>query len=176
MRPLSYYRLRVLRLSASPRSVATGLSAGVFAAWLPFLGFHVLIAISLAFLFRGNLVAAALGTAFANPLTLPGIWASTWEIGHHLLGLEESPTIKIDDLFHLQNPWKIWELWGPVLKPMAIGAVPPAAASVFVVYPLTYFAVRGFQIRRRSNAADARLRGRGLPAGIASPPDTDGMR
>ncbi|MDI7861141.1 DUF2062 domain-containing protein [Rhizobiaceae bacterium n13] len=172
-RQLSYYRLRVLRLSASPRAVATGVCAGVFASWLPFLGFHVLIAVSTAFLLRGNLVAAALGTAFANPLTLPAIWAATWEIGHQMLGRDGTATVSIEDVFHLHDPWRIAELWGPVLKPMTIGAIPPALISVLVIYPLTYFAVRSFQVRRRPGAMPPPQAG--LTSGGGTSPGADGM-
>lgn len=80
-RSLRYMKLRLLRLSASPHSVAAGVAIGVGVAWTPFLGVHIIIAMALGFLLRVNLVAAALGTTFANPLTFPFIWASTWGWG-----------------------------------------------------------------------------------------------
>ena len=85
-RPARYFAKRVMRLGSSPYSVAVGVAVGVAAAWTPVLGFHILLALFLSYFVGGNLVAAALGTAFANPLTLPFIWASSWEAGNWLLG------------------------------------------------------------------------------------------
>ena len=81
-----YFWKRILRLRATPHAIAAGVAAGVFAAFLPFLGLHILIAAALAWLLRGNMLAAALGTAaVGNPLTFPLIWAATYAGGRFLL-------------------------------------------------------------------------------------------
>lgn len=94
-RSLRYMKLRLLRLSASPHSIAAGVALGIGVAWTPFLGVHIIIAMALGFLMRVNLVAAALGTTFANPLTFPFIWASTWELGHFLLGRQKEAGVRM---------------------------------------------------------------------------------
>ena len=66
-RNVRYYGLRAARISASPYAVAAGIADGVMIGWTPFLGFHIPLAIALAFLLRGSLVAAALGTLPAAP-------------------------------------------------------------------------------------------------------------
>ena len=45
---------------------ATNTTAGVFASFTPFIGFHFLLAFALAYLVAGNMAAAALGTALAG--------------------------------------------------------------------------------------------------------------
>ena len=85
-RSAQYFWKRILRLSASPHAIAAGVAAGAFAAFLPFLGLHILIAAGLAWVLRGNVLAAALGTAaVGNPLSYPLIWAATYAGGRFLL-------------------------------------------------------------------------------------------
>ncbi len=55
-RPARYLAKRILRLSASPHAVAAGVAAGTFSAFTPLLGFHVILALALAYLFAGNLL------------------------------------------------------------------------------------------------------------------------
>src|SRR5690606_26323749 len=66
-RSFRYYGKRIMRITASPHAIAAGLAIGVFAAFTPFFGFHFIIAVILAYLLAGNIGAAALGTAVANP-------------------------------------------------------------------------------------------------------------
>ena len=79
-RSAKYYSKRILRLNATPHAVGAGVAAGVFASFFP-LGFHFIIAGLVAWLIAGNLVAAALGTAFGNPLTFPFLWGASYETG-----------------------------------------------------------------------------------------------
>ncbi|MDP9839181.1 uncharacterized protein (DUF2062 family) [Neorhizobium huautlense] len=161
-RNLRYYGLRAARISASPYAVAAGIAAGVMIGWTPFLGFHIPLAIALAFILRGSLVAAALGTLVANPLTFPLIWSASWEIGHYMLGHPGGETGQVAgkqvDLAELVRTLHFAELWQPVLKPMLIGCVPPALFCGLVVYAATYMGVRRFRARRRERMA-ARLHG-----------------
>jgi uncharacterized protein (DUF2062 family) len=141
-------RLRLLRLSASPYSVAAGAAVGVASAWTPFLGVHLIIALAIAFVIRANLVAAALGTTFANPLTFPFIWASTWEIGRVILGHEKAGPGDHVDLMALFSKLDFWQLWRPVLQPMTVGAVVPGVLSAVVCYAVVHTVVSGFQRRK----------------------------
>ncbi|MBB3947977.1 hypothetical protein GGQ73_003951 [Rhizobium skierniewicense] len=147
-RSLRYLKLRLVRLSASPYSVAAGVAVGVAVAWTPFLGIHILIAMALAFVIRANLVAAALGTTFANPLTFPLIWASTWELGHLLLGRSDQNVSSHVDFSQIFSHMNFLQLWQPVLEPMTIGALIPATLSAGVAYVSVYMVIRGFRARK----------------------------
>lgn len=168
-RSFRYFGMRILRLTASPHAIAAGLAAGVVSAWTPFIGFHIIFAFVLAYAVAGNMIAAALGTAFGNPLTFPFIWASTWEIGSHLLGTQASGSGGNINLVRLFEKLDLSQLWGPILKPMVIGAMPLAAVTGPLTYIVTYYAVRGFQRRRRARlAARAGLRlGQPLDSGVS---------
>ncbi len=152
-RSLRYMKLRLLRLSASPHSVAAGVAIGIAVAWTPFLGIHIVIAMALGFMMRVNLVAAALGTTFANPLTFPFIWASTWELGHLILGREGADAGAKVDFAALFSHFDLRQIWKPVLEPMAVGALLPAAVSAIVAYIAVYGLISGFQRRKMENLA-----------------------
>jgi uncharacterized protein (DUF2062 family) len=151
LRPLRYFQKRIVRLTASPHAIAAGFTAGILVSWTPFIGVHIIMAFVLAYLVGGNLVAAALGClAAGNPLTYPFIWAITWEIGRVILGMDSSTHSNGIDLPALFKKLDLSQLWDPILKPMLIGAVPPAIVTGLIVYCITYYGVRGFQARRKA--------------------------
>ncbi|THV14395.1 DUF2062 domain-containing protein [Rhizobium rhizophilum] len=153
LRSFQYLSKRILRLSATPHAIAAGVAAGVLSSWTPFIGLHFLLAFAVAYLIAGNMVAAALGTAFGNPVTFPFIWAATWEVGHRLIG-KGSPTTQSVDLEKRFSIGAIESMWQPILKPMLIGAIPLAAVSGVIVYCVIYFTVAKFQTRRRERLAE----------------------
>ncbi|MCG6856763.1 MAG: DUF2062 domain-containing protein [Salaquimonas sp.] len=160
-RSTQYLVKRVLRLTASPHSVAAGVAAGVFASFTPFLGFHFMIAFAVSYVIAGNLIAAAAGTFFGNPLTFPFIWASTYGLGRFILSGAQSTVSntahqRMAEIAHsnlielgligLIN--KIDALWEPVIKPMAIGAVPIGTMVAICFYLLTRWAAVKFRHAR----------------------------
>ncbi|MCY6381460.1 DUF2062 domain-containing protein [Hoeflea prorocentri] len=148
-RSFQYFGKRILRLTATPHAIAAGVAAGVMASWTPFLGFHFIIAAALAYVFAGNIIASALGTAFGNPLTFPFIWTATFKVGKQLTVDDfhgEVPHIHLGRLFHDLD---LNQLWEPVLKPMLFGCVPFMLTFGLLAYVLTYFGVVAFQNQRR---------------------------
>lgn len=87
-RKAAYYKRRLLRLRASPHEIALGCAAGVFAAFTPFLGLQMLLAVALALALRVNVAAALLGTFAGNPLSWPAIWTASYVAGAWMLGLD----------------------------------------------------------------------------------------
>lgn len=150
IRSIQYFKMRVVRLSASPHAIAAGVAAGILASWTPFIGFHFLIAFALCYLLAGNMVAAAVGTAFGNPLTFPLIWACSWELGKIMLDGRSARYAGTIDLHALFRNLEISQLWTPVLKPMLWGALPLGVISGLVFYALTFYAVSAFQAKRRA--------------------------
>lgn len=152
-RSFQYFIKRVLRLTATPHAIAAGVAAGVFASWTPLLGFHFILAFALSYVLAGNMAAAAIGTAFGNPLSFPFIWTATIKLGNMLIGVETGAHQKHVNLEALLRHLDIKQLWDPVLKPMLIGAIPPGLVSGIAFYVLTYWTVRAFQLRRKSKLA-----------------------
>lgn len=149
-RPARYLAKRILRLSASPHAVAAGVAAGMFSAFTPLLGFHIILAMALAYLMAGNLLAAALATTIANPLTIPLIALATFRVGEGLLGITSSEAVTAAELFHRLEHLQLSELWQPVLKPMLAGAGLLGLVTAAIAYGVTRFAVRSFKARRHA--------------------------
>ena len=153
-RSFQYFAKRVLRLTATPHAIAAGVAAGVFASWTPLLGFHFVLSFALAYLLAGNMAAAALGTAFGNPVSFPFIWALSLKTGNLMLGEQAGAHHHHIDLHALLARGEISQLWEPFLKPMLLGAIPLGIASGVAFYILTYGGVRAFQERRRLRLAE----------------------
>ena len=85
-RTLIYFGHRIRRIPDSPTRIARGIAFGVFTSFSPFFGFHIILAMILAKILRGNLVAAVAGTAIGNPFTFPIIISAALKIGTFLLG------------------------------------------------------------------------------------------
>lgn len=149
-RPARYLAKRILRLSASSHAVAAGVAAGTFSAFTPLLGFHVILALALAYLMAGNLLAAALATTIANPLTIPLIALATFRVGEALLGMKSAEMVTAAELFHRLEHLELSELWQPVLKPMLAGAGLLGIAAAALAYGVTRLAVRSFKARRHA--------------------------
>ena len=85
-RTLIYFGHRIRRIPDSPTRIARGVAFGVFTSFSPFFGFHILLGVFMAKIFRGNLIAAVAGTAIGNPFTFPFIISAALKIGTFLLG------------------------------------------------------------------------------------------
>ena len=163
-RPARYLVKRILRLSASPHAVAAGVAAGTFSAFTPLLGFHIILALALSYLIAGNLLAAALATTIANPLTIPLIALATFRSGEAMLGIRSNEAITASELFHRMEHLQLAELWQPVLKPMLAGAGMLGGLTAFLAYAVTRLAVRSFKARRRARLAARAVPFRGEPS------------
>lgn len=144
-----YHFLKILRLRATPHAIAMGVAAGAFAAFLPFIGVHMALSVALAWLFGGNVIAAAGSTVLiGNPFTYPFIWAATWEAGQLILGssAKSMGTIHLHEMFHTMS---LSELWEPILKPLLVGFVPLGAIASVIGYIVVLQAVRIFRARRQ---------------------------
>ncbi len=156
-RSFQYFGKRILRLSATPHAIAAGVAAGVMASWTPFIGFHFIIGAALAFIFAGNVIASALGTAFGNPVTFPFIWTASYKMGQYILYDDYRDTVIGIDLGRLFRELDFNRLWEPVLKPMFVGCLPFSVAFGVGFYILTYVSVATFQSRRRRRLTARRL-------------------
>ncbi|MEO1701602.1 MAG: DUF2062 domain-containing protein [Pseudomonadota bacterium] len=148
-----YVIKRVMRIRATPYAIAMGVAAGTFASFTPFMGFHFILSFAVAWILRGSMIAAALGTAVGNPLTFPFIWTATHQLGSAILGLSNGESARNFGQVWAQNG--LGALWEPFLKPMIVGGVPLGALFGTVLFVVTYVGVRTFQRRR---AAKIQLR------------------
>ena len=161
-RSARYVTKRILRLTASPHAISAGVAAGVFASFTPFMGFHFLTAFVVAYIIAGNLLAAALGTFFGNPISFPFIWASTYTTGNFILNRSANLNSKVpgDKLNSLEfgNVWdhgfysifhQISGIWNPVIKPMLVGSIPVGVSVSIITYIVTRWLAIKFRDTRR---------------------------
>jgi hypothetical protein len=92
---------RVKQLHGDPHYVAMGMAIGVFIGITPTVPFHTVIAVALAFIFRGSKAAAALGVWFCNPLTAPLFYWGSYKTGMFILGDPGSIDVKFESILEL---------------------------------------------------------------------------
>src|SRR5690606_22574796 len=170
-RSWSYGMHRLGRLTASPYSLAAGFACGAAVSFLPFIGFHFLLAGLLAFCMRASILASALGTVVGNPWTFPFIWISTYRVGRWLgfggtSGVAERIDFggtlarALDALWDLDVPHLVYAVW-PIVKPMTAGGLVLGAAAWVVAYVLlrpvlaAYKEARSHRLQRGQARADA---------------------
>lgn len=90
-----------------PKRVAAAIAVGVGVGFSPFLGFHILIAVALAFLFRLNRLDAFLGQFAGNPWTIPPVFAVGYQLGRAILGqrARHMPRLNWDALVERDITW-----------------------------------------------------------------------
>jgi len=179
-----YVWRRVWRLADTPHTVAIGMAAGAFASFTPFMGFHFIVAFFGAWMVRGNMLAAAIGTSIGNPLTFPFIWYATYNFGHLILGgkarsepvdltemvghvwneiyfqiaslLGTAPTSADGSaLAGVDNAWL--EVFWPLIKPMTVGGLILGPIAGALIYFPVRAAVKTYQVRRRARLAARHL-------------------
>ena len=92
---------RVKQLHGDPHYVAMGMAIGVFIGITPTMPFHTVIAVALAFIFRGSKAAAALGVWFCNPLTAPLFYWGSYKTGMFILGHPAPFHVKFESILEL---------------------------------------------------------------------------
>ena len=122
IRFISYYKLKLARLPASPHAIASGFACGSMVSFTPLLGLHFILAIVFAYLIRGNFVAALLGTVVGNPITFPFIWGLIYKVGAFFTSskhIEINHEISLDMILT-----QTYDIFLPMLLGGAILAIP----------------------------------------------------
>lgn len=80
-RTFRYVRLRIVRMSDTTHHIALGLSIGIWISFSPLVGTHFIQAGLIAWLLRGNILSAIIGTLVGTPWTFPIMWWASIELG-----------------------------------------------------------------------------------------------
>jgi uncharacterized protein (DUF2062 family) len=176
-RAAQYVRHRLHRLPDTPEKIARGIFAGVFTTFTPFYGLHFITAASIAFVMRGNIVAALLGTFFGNPLTYVPIGVVSMKTGYFLLGepassqdhiarslggkfMDAGDALKNNFLAIFTDRTADWHsltiFYDEVFFPYLIGGIIPGLVTATICYILSVPLIRAYQ-KRRSGAIKAKL-------------------
>ena len=146
--------VKLKKLKGTPRSVATGVACGVAVSFTPFVGFHFMLASVMAWMMRGNIIAALLGTIAGNPWTFPFIWVSVLYTGKKFLGdgyngivdvnFAEVFTKAFNAIINLDFSAFMSDIW-PIIYPMIVGCIP----YVLISWWLSYLMIKSFLEKRR---------------------------
>ena len=130
-RIISYYKLRLARLPGSNYAISSGFACGAMVSFTPFIGFHFLLALLVAYFLRGNLIASMIGTILGNPFTFPIIWLFIFRIGSIFT---PQSRLNINEKFDFSNVLDGgWEILFPMLVGSSIICIPIWFISFFTI-------------------------------------------
>lgn len=170
----TYVVHRLRRLPDQPQKIGRGVAAGTFVSFTPLFGFHFLLAVLVALLIRGNVLAALLGTFLGNPLTTPFIALGSVSLGRWMLGVDGglSPrgifnafTRAGEDLTHnllavFSAQTSHWDGLGAffrqIFMPYLVGGLIPGLIAGIAVYYITVPIIRAYH-RHRAKVMAARI-------------------
>ncbi len=130
-----YLWLKFLRIEASPHNIAIGLAAGVFIGLLPVLPFQTVLAVALAFIVRGNKLAAALGTWVSNPLNWVPFYILFYYVGSLAVPFEVPP-LDLQQVEMMQLIEAGWQLFAVMMLGGLIIATPSSVLSYLIAYKI----------------------------------------
>ncbi len=121
---------KLLHIDDTPERTALAYSIGVFLAFSPFLGFHTLAGLAIAFLFGLNRVAILLGVWTNNPWWIVpyyvmATWAGMWVTG-----------------------FQIASQWGFLLS-FGIGSFILCTLLSFIAYPLSLKWIKFYRSQKK---------------------------
>jgi len=137
------------RLPDSANSIALGFACGVYASFTPFFGFHFVIAAALAWAFRANLYASAVGTFFGNPITFGFIMWSSLTVGEAIMGIDTTLAEQLKVLGFLDKVILLLQNIPTLVVPYFVGGLIPGVTCAVICYFLLVPVVKAYQQRRR---------------------------
>ena len=136
---ISYYKLKLARLPASPHAIAAGFACGSMVSFTPLLGLHFILAVVFAYLIRGNLIAALLGTIVGNPITFPFIWGVIYKVGAFVTATKHNQfNYEINFDMIITQTYEIF-------LPMLLGGIILAIPVWLITYLLTHSFVSSYK-------------------------------
>lgn len=153
-RVFNYLLQRILRMPGSAYSLAAGVACGASVSFTPFIGFHLFLALMLAYVIRANMLATLIGTAVGNPWTFPLIFVLIERIGTSVLGY-----LGVEQLSGLTAG--AGPVTGDVFSLIMRMAVGGALLSVIIwplFFGLTYWLVKSWRRHRQLRREQAWVR------------------
>ncbi len=160
-RAARYAWLRLCRLQGSPHAIALGVSAGIFATFVPILGIQMALAACLAYALRGNLVGALAATFVGTPVTYPLMWFGSYRLGGWMMG-HDPGRLKLG----LERLWSIMvygfrgdssqaaDLLLPLVLPLLIGSIVLGLVCGLAAYYSLLHVLGRLQAQRRAHLAE----------------------
>jgi len=139
----------LLHVNDTPERTAAAFALGCFVGFSPFLGFHTVIALTLAFLFNLNRVAALLGVYSNLPWIIGGYYVFTTMLGAAITRTRLPPDFEQRFVALFQLSLASGEFWDqlarllrPLLMPYMVGSFIGCTVIAVIAYPLALAFVR----------------------------------
>ena len=151
-----YLHYRILRFRGTPSAISSGFALGAAISFIPAIGFHIIFAMGIAYIFRANIVAAAIGTVVGNPWTFPFIWLWTYWLGRKILGGWGNPM----DLSSLMQRGLseiftvLHDNFADIFVPMMVGGILTAIIVWIGVYFSLYQAIHRYQNNKKQRQSN----------------------
>ncbi len=146
-----YYYLRILREPDSVHRLAMGVACGIFVGFLPIIPFQTVAVLALAFVLRGNKLAAWIATFISNPVNLIPFYAMLYAVGRIFINTRAKLILKEEALTLRALLHRGTELYGVmVVGGLALG-IPAAIFSYF----LTKYLVKRYRKLRMAKVMKA---------------------
>ena len=132
-----------LHTDDTPPRAAFAFAIGVFIAWTPVLGFHILLGLAIAFLFGLNRVAVMAGTFVNNPWTFVPIYTASAWLGSLLTGVEVSaPRLEGKSWSHFFDFLAQCRPW---IVPMTMGTLVLGSICALLSFPIILYGIRWYR-------------------------------
>jgi uncharacterized protein len=135
---LKEHSLRLVALRDTPNAIAGGVAIGFFFGCTPLIGLKTLLSILFAWLFRCNVLAAAVAVTLhdlALPF-MPVLFRWEYDIGYWLLSDPHHWPTRLKDIHWDAYTWRNWTTFFTIGKPLLLGSVvlsTPIAVLSFIL-------------------------------------------
>ena len=129
---MKYYKFKninfskLIKISDTPHSISLGFAIGVFSAFTPLIGLHIVIAIFFSWLVNANYLSSVAGTFIGTPITYPFMWISSILVGNIFFSVDnlnkdlfENFSFYSWDFFLLIKPF----IWSFVIGSTVLGLI-----------------------------------------------------
>jgi hypothetical protein len=153
--------LELMGRQEAPERVAAAVAVGVGIGLSPFVGFHFIVAILVAFAFRLNKLDTVIGSMVGNPWTLPPVFAVGYRLGRAILGYPPArvPPLQWQRILH-SDFWLAFRgpAFGPRMASFLVGTTILAIAAGVGTYLLSRGLLKLYHRRHPRVAARAARR------------------
>jgi len=133
----------LLHVDDTPERTAAAFALGVLCGFSPFLGFHTILAVVLAFFLNLNRVAVLLGVYSNLPWIIAPYYASVTLAGAKITGHRPPPGFQSQivslfdlSLYHEEFWQRLITILKPLLVPYFVGSMVAAIVLAAIAYPL----------------------------------------
>jgi uncharacterized protein (DUF2062 family) len=161
---VGFVKFRMLHVDDTPQRIARGVAVGLWIAFTPFLGLHMILALAVAALLRANKALAILFVWVSNPFTFLLIHVPAYLTGRFLVGRFHPSHLQpgqvgdlLDRIFSLSNMltklhtatfWKeVAVVFGKIGMEVTIGGFVLGTLFAIMGYSATYWLVTTYRAK-----------------------------